>query len=289
MSALIPRPLAPVADSLSITVPETQDALVASMDALGGAINAGGWATAAVVYAWTEPTDGGRPKSGEKSSLTLSDFAALNIRGLTTRDSVRKYRSAWERAMERGWAGDARRGEPVALPDKDFKETEDHVGANSGENEWYTPAAVIESARIVMGGIDLDPASTEVANEVVGAATFYTAEQDGLDQPWRGRVWMNPPYARPLIDQFCTKLADEYAHENIEQAIVLVNNATDTSWFGQLARVASAACFTSRRVRFWHPERESAPLQGQAIVYFGPNVEAFLSEFKAHGHTWVAL
>ena len=43
------------------------------------------------------------------------------------------------------------------------------------------------------------------------------------------------------------------------------------------------------RVKFWHPERESAPLQGQAILYLGPADKAFVTEFKAHGHTWVAL
>jgi hypothetical protein len=154
-----------------------------------------------------------------------------------------------------------------------------HVGNNSGDNEWYSPEPFPSLACEVMGGIDLDPASTAEANAVVQAKEFYTKEQNGLRYPWAGRVWMNPPYATELIGQFCDKLVEEYSAGNVEQAITLTNNSTETIWFHCLAEVGAALCFPRRRVEFWHPRKESSPLQGQAVIYLGENVEAFRDAF----------
>jgi phage N-6-adenine-methyltransferase len=160
-----------------------------------------------------------------------------------------------------------------------------HVSNNSGDNEWYTPPEYIEAAIAVMGVVDLDPASSIEANLIVGAEKFYSAEEDGLEQDWQGRIWMNPPYARPLIDGFCGKLAETFAAGDVTEACVLVNNGTETGWFHALAEVASAICFPRHRVKFWHPEKESVPLQGQAVIYLGPNVDRFRSEFIHFGFT----
>jgi hypothetical protein len=72
----------------------------------------------------------------------------------------------------------------------------------TGEYEWYTPPKYIELARAVLGEIDLDPASSEKAQEAVRAKRYFTAADQGLRHEWRGRVWLNPPYAQPLIGQF---------------------------------------------------------------------------------------
>ncbi len=162
--------------------------------------------------------------------------------------------------------------------------TRAHVSHNSGNNEWYTPEEYIVAACFVMGAIDLDPASTVAANVVVGAKSFYTEDDDGLTQPWQGRIWMNPPYSQPLIGQFGERLVEAYSAGDVTQACVLVNNATETVWFQRVASVASAVCFPRSRIRFWHPERVSAqPLQGQAVLYLGCNRKTFMTAFGAFG------
>ena len=159
-----------------------------------------------------------------------------------------------------------------------------HVANNSGENEWYTPEQFIISARIVMGSIDLDPASSELANKTVQAKTFFTSNDDGLSKRWYGSVWMNPPYAQPLISQFSKKISEAFNSGDIEQAIVLVNNATDTSWFQNMAYLSSALCFPKSRIKFIDKNgNPGAPLQGQAILYMGKNGNDFASEFQQYG------
>jgi phage N-6-adenine-methyltransferase len=163
-----------------------------------------------------------------------------------------------------------------------------HVAYNSGNNEWYTPQKYIEMARTVLGYIDLDPASSKIANETVKADNYFTAEENGLSQVWYGKVWMNPPYSKELIGEFTKKFTDEYEAGNIVEGIVLVNNATETAWFTDMIRSASAVVFPRGRILYYSPKKEiGAPLQGQAFIYFGWNADRFLEIFCSIG--WGAL
>lgn len=163
--------------------------------------------------------------------------------------------------------------------------TRPHVAQSSGNNEWYTPPEYIRAAWQAMGSIDLDPATSEIANRTVGAATFYTAEDGGLSKEWSGRVWMNPPYATPLIGQFADKLALHVKADDVIEACVLVNNATETGWFNTMLDLASCVCFIRKRVRFLDAagNPSGAPLQGQVVLYIGPNIVRFAKAFSGFG------
>lgn len=64
---------------------------------------------------------------------------------------------------------------------------------SSKTSEHYSPPSIVEPARATLGGIDLDPASCELANTVVRAGRIYTEADNGLELPWSGRIWINPP------------------------------------------------------------------------------------------------
>jgi ParB family chromosome partitioning protein len=118
-----------------------------------------------------------------------------------------------------------------------------HISQATGNNEWYTPPEYVEAARKVLGAIDLDPASNAEANKIIKAERFFIAEDDGLNKNWKGRVWLNPPYASNLIVHFALKLKNHYERNKVTEAVVLVNNATETAWFNTLIGIASAVVF----------------------------------------------
>ncbi len=153
-----------------------------------------------------------------------------------------------------------------------------------GAVEWFTPPEIVEAARQVLGGIDLDPASNDIAQQVVRASTYYTAETDGLAHPWRGKVFCNPPYATGEIDRFVSRLVDEHEAGNVPEAVLLVHSRTDTAWFHEAATAATAICFTRGRVRFQRPDGTGeAPPIGSAFFYFGPNPDRFAAIFGSFG------
>ena len=132
-----------------------------------------------------------------------------------------------------------------------------------------------------MGGIDLDPASSKLANETVRAKEYYTIEDDGIKKDWYGRVWLNPPYSQPDISNF----AKAVTSKSYDEIMILVNNATETDWFRMMAEISEAICFINKRLKFIDRDGKpsGSPLQGQAIIYRGNNIDGFIKKFKENG------
>jgi len=68
-----------------------------------------------------------------------------------------------------------------------------NVRHSSATTEHYSPLEIVRAARKVMNGLDVDPASSDVANARIGAARYYTKETNGFTRAWGGRIWLNPP------------------------------------------------------------------------------------------------
>lgn len=159
-------------------------------------------------------------------------------------------------------------------------------------NEWYTPAKYIEAAREVMGGIDLDPASSDIANKTVKATKYYTVKDNGLLQDWHGRVWLNPPYGRTAKMQgqhkstiylFTEKLIQSYERGDVLQAVILATTEVNARWFYPLWQYP--ICIPDHRVHFMVAEKQTKYCQmfGTCFAYLGPNTDKFIEVFSRFG------
>jgi phage N-6-adenine-methyltransferase len=154
---------------------------------------------------------------------------------------------------------------------------------NQNNFEWHTPPDVIKAARKVLGSIDLDPTSCELANTVVKAKKIFTREDNGLEHEWHGNVWLNPPYTRQLIDLFVEKLIKEITAGHVKQAILMCHPRTDTEWFRLAASSACSICF-AKRIRFLRPYGVSDdPKVGIVFLYYGKDKKQFRKVFVDWG------
>lgn len=242
----------------------------------------------AMVAANIANLDEGRPKNNASiEAVSQADAAEmLNVSrsGVQRAAKVKEYGvPELAESVEQGEISVSRASEIASLPPE--QQQKSFVQHNTGNNEWYTPPDIIAFAKKAMGYIYLDPASSDIANRLVKSEIYYTKEDDGLTKSWEGNVWMNPPYASGLIDKFTSKLVAEYEDGKINQACVLVNNATETRWFQEMLNICAAVCFIKGRVKFVDMDgvATGAPLQGQAILYMGGNRANFVECFKNIG------
>lgn len=142
-------------------------------------------------------------------------------------------------------------------------------------DEWYTPREILYA----LGKFDLDPcAPTKPLWRT--ATVMYNKEDDGLKQRWVGRVWLNPPYSRPLVEQFVRRLAE---HGN---GIALLLNRCDSRMFQEIIfKKATGIMFLRHRIRFFRPDgtRGNSPNSGSVLIAFGEDNAAVLKSCSIEG------
>jgi len=163
------------------------------------------------------------------------------------------------------------------------------INQDAGCQEWYTPAGIVNTARLVLGGIDLDPASCDEANRVVRAAVFYSKDDDGLCREWGGRVWMNHPFSKEHNADWIKKLVKCYMDGQVTAACCISFASTSEKWFSPLLDFPQ--CYLRTRTRYTSPGqwRKPAPPKGSVVTYLGGDIKRFAAFFRPFGSIKVSL
>ncbi|MBR0651358.1 adenine methyltransferase [Roseomonas terrae] len=156
----------------------------------------------------------------------------------------------------------------------------EHEPSRGRSDEWYTPPHIFEALRLTF---DLDPCSPGPTHWVP-AARVFTKDDDGLAQPWRGRVWMNPPFGGrhghlPWLKKFLL-------HGN---GIALVRAYTSSAWFHAYATCAEAMLFPKGKTKFIRPDGTIGRSPGHGIVLLSMGAVCNHALWQSGLGLWVPL
>lgn len=132
-------------------------------------------------------------------------------------------------------------------------------------DQWATPWEFVRAMEAKYGPFDLDPAAQP---HTAKASRFYTIEDDGLTQPWFGRVWLNPPYSKP--GPWCERAHLATSTGECDLVVILLPAAIDTGWFHDLVLPHAELDFVRGRVRFigWEGTPIGAPKAPSIVAVY---------------------
>lgn len=173
---------------------------------------------------------------------------------------------------------------------------EQNILAQHSSKSWdhYTPADIVSKVKEVLGDIDLDPASSWLAQKTVQANQWFGLRDpscpekihvdDGLAVPWYGTVYLNPPggntcLVRPELSEISRsypvvwwlKLCSEYMCGNVTSAIYMgfsLEQMASTQLDGTPSILDFPFCVPSKRLCFDYPAdtREGKPIATSGVV-----------------------
>lgn len=149
---------------------------------------------------------------------------------------------------------------------------------SSTRDDWVTPPWLVERVRYVLGEIDLDPC-TNPANPTK-AVRWICPPDDGLNMPWSGRVFVNPPFGRVLA---------RWAHAAIQHAttrtpvMFLAPTRSTSKWYQALSDKGARANI-HKRVNYCDPqtgvEIKGCPFGSTIWLLGGADPVRFVEAFR---------
>ena len=134
-----------------------------------------------------KPSEG----EGEDSELATCCVRGIAHRRAHARNSRRASGSSQSSPLRRPWTT----GSTSPIPTAGRAMTLGSHQTSIGKTQVHiTPRWIIE----VLGPFDLDPAAAD-PRPWDCAAVNYTERDDGLQQPWFGRLFFNPPFDRSVV------------------------------------------------------------------------------------------
>ena len=220
-----------------------------------------------------------------QNSNTSRDEIAERV-GIGSGRTYDKARAVWDAAQD----GDERAAEQVEKIDHGeqsisgaVSELDDHDNGSDGSedtdgdsdndidqftsqqtDEWSSPRRVVEPIADVLGGFDVDPCSG--AEQSPFADECYTEDDDGLEQPWHGDVWVNPPYS--AVSDWVEKAIGESAdvHGGAERVVFLCKGDSSTQWWQSAIDHATLVCAVEGRLSFGDGTN-AAPFPSHIFVF----------------------
>lgn len=139
---------------------------------------------------------------------------------------------------------------------------------------WITPKWLIEK----LGPFDLDPCASDPQPWPCARLSFTSG---GLEQPWYGNVWLNPPFDRRVVGKWIWKLA------NHGTGIALIHARVEAAWFEPVWLKGRAILFLADRLYFHRPDGTRAEANSGApacLIAFGLDARNILCGANIPGY-----
>ncbi|MGJ4954609.1 DNA N-6-adenine-methyltransferase [Bradyrhizobium sp. HKCCYLRH2015] len=146
------------------------------------------------------------------------------------------------------------------------------------KDEWLTPPPILAA----LGPFDLDPCAPIVRPWDM-AREHYTVEDNGLLKPWKGRVWLNPPYGPPpIVGPWMRRMVQH----NRGMALIFARTETEL-FFETVWQSARAVLFVQGRLYFHHVDGTRAAANSGApsvLIAYGDEDAEILRACAIPGH-----